>query len=86
MFDKRPEGEDMSQSHEHTSRNKLTHFCVGTSAVCFIAAFISALYYAFQVSVADGVLYDPIYLWNFSCLALVVGFCFGLYALWRMGN
>ncbi len=76
----------MNQSHEHTSSDKVTQVCFRASAICFIASFISALYYAFQVSVADGVLYDPIYLWNFSCVSLVIGISFNLYGFWRLSN
>ncbi len=76
----------MNQSQENVSQDKVALFCFRSSAVSFIAAFLSALYYAFNVSVADGDLYDPIYLWNFSCFALVVGSTFGLYALWSMGK
>ncbi len=76
----------MSHTDEHMSQDWVMHFCAKSCLLCFIAAFISALYYSFEVTAADGVLYDPVYLWNFSCVAIVIACTFGFYALWRKSN
>ncbi len=76
----------MSHTHKHASEDKVTVVTGRIAAICLIAAFISALYYAFQVSVSDGIFHEPIYLWNFSCVALIVGCAFGMYAYWRKCN
>ncbi len=76
----------MSRRQNDAPVDKVALVSERIAVICLIAAFFSGLYYAFQVSVSNGIFQEPDYLWNFSIFTLLIGCIFGFIAYLRKRN